>query len=487
VLLALDILASGDGALSPSAQELVTTSVHAHAEFIVANLEWTRTARTNHYLADICGLVWAAAHLEGSRAADSWLCFGARELQAETRGQFDRDGAGTEGSTSYHRLSAEMVTWTTAVLLGLPDDRLNNLHPNARDLADVPLPLRHALPVAADAVPGRNHLRLVSCMPHLTEALTHEGSISLIGDNDSGRFVKPAPAYRRMTAGEVVARYGNLDGYNSLDQRDEYWWEDTTDHGHVRRAIDGLFGVLGGDLDGALVRAYARRPVARPATVSSLCIRVGPAGAPTMRGGDATREIVVLPGGDDLLVGLDSRAFVTFGLYVWRSKRLFLAIRCGPIGQDGLGGHDHRDQLAIELWIDGVPWFRDPGSVTYTRDPELRNAYRSALAHVGPNAEQPEDWAAAPGLFALGSLASPGIPLWFTKFGFAGAQKGPDYTIARMVELLTDRVRITDAPTTRAHDGVVLRSAEDAARAFPPRVPFSPGYGWQERAPTASS
>lgn len=483
VLLAVDILATGAASLSPSAHRLVTASVHAHAAFIVANLEWTPAARTNHYLADVCGLLWAAAHLHGSPEADSWLCLAARELQAETRRQFDRDGAAGEGSTSYHRLSAEMVTWSTAVLLALPDERVRALRFRARDIADAPLALQRPAPAPEDVIPGRAHLGTVARMPDLTKAITRDGRVALIGDNDSGRFVKPAPAYRAMTVGEAVAAYANLDGYEFLPSKDTYWWEDSADHAHLVHAVDGLFGAAGADIDGVLVQAYARRPPPRPAA-SSLHIHIGDIRPrPEGDGNGAVREIVVLPGGDDLLAGLESRAFVTFGLYVWRSSRLFLAVRCGPVGQEGLGGHDHRDQLAIELWVDGVPWFRDPGSATYTGDPDLRNAYRSALAHAGPGPRRPEDWSQAPDLFQLGNLAAEGVPHWFAPTGFVGERRGAGGPAVRAIELLDDRLVVTDVVDAGTSEEVVLRSSGDAASFFTPTVPYSPAYGWQTRAP----
>ena len=480
MLLALDVLATGGAALSPSVETLVTASVHAHAAFIVANLEWTRSARTNHYLADVCGLVWAAGHLDGSREADSWLCLAARELQAETRRQFDRDGAAREGSTSYHRLSAEMVVWSTAVLLALPEERISALRPRPRDIADVPLALQRPALAAGDVVPGRSHLRLVARMPDLTTAVTRAGGVALIGDNDSGRFVKPAPAYRDRTVAETVARYANLDGYDLLPAEETYWWEDLADHRHLTSAVDGLFGSAGADVDGVLVNAYARRrPPPPPAATSSLHVHIGHARPPAEPAG-ATHTTVVLPGGDDLLAGLETRAFVTFGLYVWRSSRLFLAVRCGPVGQEGLGGHDHRDQLAVELAIDDVPWFRDPGSATYTRDPDLRNAYRSATAHAGPD-RSPEDWSRAPGLFQLGVLAQEGVPRWYGAAGFAGELRGSGPQAVRTIDLHRDRLVITDHLHRGAGGEVVLRSPADAARLMAPSVPYSPGYGWQER------
>jgi hypothetical protein len=55
----------------------------------------------------------------------------------------------------------------------------------------------------------------------------------------------------------------------------------------------------------------------------------------------------------EVLEDLQMRAFPYFVLYVFRSSRFYLSIRCGAIGQDGFGGHAHNDQLVIELKIDG--------------------------------------------------------------------------------------------------------------------------------------
>lgn len=486
ILLTFDILAASEASLPEDVQTLLLRSVHDHAGFVAANLEWTRRARTNHYLADACGLVWAGAHLEGAAESDSWLCLGARELQAETVQQFDRDGAGREGSTSYHRLSAEMVVWTTAVLLSLPDDRLRDLAPDRACLGDVPLELLRQAPRACDVTVSRRHLRIVSRMPDLTLATSRlDSQVALIGDNDSGRFVKPAPAFRSLTVLEAVDRYRNLEGYDRLPSESAYWWEDATDHGHLIRAVGGLFEPSAEGVDGALVRGFLRHILPPPRRSTSLLVQVGTSRPPVGDSHAVRRETLVVPGGNDLLTNLQVKAFVVFGLYVWRSDRLFLTVRCGPIGQDGRGGHDHLDQLSLELVIDGVPWFVDPGSFTYTRDPDVRNAYRSARAHMGTGSDDGEDWGANPGLFDLVGLAEAGVPELFNRTGFVGSQRRCDGTIIRSIDLSADHLTIVDVLPTGSSRSVVLASAADAARLLGPTVPYSPGYGWQERGPGA--
>ena len=42
--------------------------------------------------------------------------------------------------------------------------------------------------------------------------------------------------------------------------------------------------------------------------------------------------------------------FKDFGIYIWRNEDEYFSIRCGPLGQNGVGGHSHYDQLAIECF-----------------------------------------------------------------------------------------------------------------------------------------
>ena len=79
--------------------------------------------------------------------------------------------------------------------------------------------------------------------------------------------------------------------------------------------------------------------------------------------------------------------FNNFGLYVWRNDEEYLSLRCGPIGQNGIGGHSHYDQLSIECYTDNRWIARDPGTGTYTDDIKIRNSFRSLEYHWGPKAK----------------------------------------------------------------------------------------------------
>lgn len=80
-----------------------------------------------------------------------------------------------------------------------------------------------------------------------------------------------------------------------------------------------------------------------------------------------------------------SYAYPEFGIFIWRNDSEYLSIRCGPVGQNGVGGHSHYDQLSIECFTDNKWIARDPGTGTYTDDISTRNKFKSLEYHWGPN------------------------------------------------------------------------------------------------------
>ena len=83
----------------------------------------------------------------------------------------------------------------------------------------------------------------------------------------------------------------------------------------------------------------------------------------------------------------ETYSFKDFGVYIWRNENEYFSIRCGPIGQNSVGGHSHYDQLAIECFTENNWIARDPGTGTYTDDIHLRNKFRSLEYHWGPKAD----------------------------------------------------------------------------------------------------
>ena len=374
----------------------------AHGRFIRTHLEWSAEHRANHYLADICGLAWIAAALPRTAETEAWHAFATAELAAEIPRQFLPDGANFEASTAYHRLSAEMATYTAALLPSkLPAVVFERLAGAARFAQDVTKP---------------------------------SGEFVQIGDNDSGRFFILGPDAGPLDMTPLIAAIGGL--------------------------VDAPTQTVESALVAALVGPWQRPcPDTKPATTLAGTVQ-GPATAPA--------RLRIVPPDPAALDQLTPIAYPDFGLFLWKGPRAFISVRCGPIGQNGQGGHAHNDQLAVEIEIDGLHYARDPGTYLYTPDLEARNSYRSVLAHFAPRRGN-EEPARRLAPFKLEDRARAEA----LRFGpdFLGRHHGFGEPVWRRVAIEAGAVIIEDWPGPPGER--VVRSPDE----LDPTPPFSPGYG----------
>ncbi|MFQ5878389.1 MAG: alginate lyase family protein [Acidobacteriota bacterium] len=137
---------------------LLFRSLFAHGRFIAANLERDVPATSNHYLADLVGLLFIGILFRGAPDADVWKGTAVAEIVRESRRQTYADGVDYEASVPYHRLTTEMLL-TALVLAGR----------SGFDLPDL-----------GDVVRAR-----VDFVAHYTKP---NGLAPQIGDNDDGRL-----------------------------------------------------------------------------------------------------------------------------------------------------------------------------------------------------------------------------------------------------------------------------------------------------------
>ena len=79
-------------------------------------------------------------------------------------------------------------------------------------------------------------------------------------------------------------------------------------------------------------------------------------------------------------LGTRSQTFPDTGYVVMRSDRDHAVLDAGTHGYMN-GGHAHADALSLTLSIGGHPLLIDPGTATYTMDPQLRDRMRGSLNH----------------------------------------------------------------------------------------------------------
>jgi uncharacterized heparinase superfamily protein len=76
-----------------------------------------------------------------------------------------------------------------------------------------------------------------------------------------------------------------------------------------------------------------------------------------------------------------SKAYQDAGTYIMKNDNEYLIIRCGKVGTRGKGTHTHNDNLSFELCANGVAYIVDPGTYSYSGNPEMRNMFRSTAYH----------------------------------------------------------------------------------------------------------
>ncbi|AFM25682.1 alginate lyase family protein [Desulfomonile tiedjei] len=394
-------------------------ALRRHGQHIVANLEWTETLTSNHYLANLCGMLFVAATLESTPETDAWLAFAAQQLDREFFRQFCPDGVNFEASTNYHRLSLEMIVFSTALLLGLPQERLLGLiSPDSRYLPKEPhlatdWPERAGAAARANdpaLLLGEGFLeRLTRAACFIVDITKHSGEIPQIGDNDSGRFFRLTPLGEWMTPEEAETRYLNLAGYTTListyRRAGERYFDDNILRHHA--VIGAAAGIIdhpslssGSSLEKSICAALARgRHFA--CEVSPLW----PTVRPSLYVPEHKTTRIIYEDTDTSMPSLTEEGSWTHypdaGIHIYRSGRVHLTVSAGPNGQNGNGGHAHNDKLSFELQIDGVDLVQDPGTYLYTAAVDQRNLYRSTAAHNAPCLAGHEQNRWEPGIMGL--------------------------------------------------------------------------------------
>jgi hypothetical protein len=129
-----------------------------HGAHIRRNLEYSHIATSNHYLADVTGLLWLGVMLPELEAAREWRDFGLQQLLAEMDKQLLPDGADYEAATGYHRLKLELFLYSFVLC-----------HINAIDIDQ------------------RYWDKLRGMIEYVRAYLRPDGRAPLIGDSDSGQ------------------------------------------------------------------------------------------------------------------------------------------------------------------------------------------------------------------------------------------------------------------------------------------------------------
>ena len=354
-VLTINILKSYDATISKGFEKTLVNSLYDHGKFIMANLEkGFDGTRGNHFLANICGLAFISASLPLSRTTKSWLRYTHSSLLEELEYQFLPDGSNFEGSVSYHRLSAEMAVLTCILF----DANTAKFRATGLNLS----------------IPEK-YQNLLSKMGEFSKACTKpDGRTVQIGDTDNGRFFNLHPVL------DDALREDHLNHISLIDMIEVLF-----DSQKMAKTIDALLIKSSGVSFSKKTQSDASmsfkpdekevRQLSPNGDLGALIFRL----EKDLPENCIQRYYFPISRQDCFL-----QVYQDFGVAIWKSASFYLHLRCGPVGQYSLGGHDHNDQLSIELYSQGKAIIQDPGTGIYTPFPKIRNTFRSVKAHFTP-------------------------------------------------------------------------------------------------------
>ena len=289
-------------------EDLITTYISQHYEYINNNLENSGDVVGNHYLIELTSLLLTIATFSFDGDKEEYIFF-HDELSKELDRQFYEDGTNFEGSTHYSAFVVEAL-----ILCKLAVEEIDK---NS---------------ILLDRIE-----EIIKSNKFFLSSLVNKGELSQIGDNDSGRifyhaFNEKKPLKMDWLFDLIDSLYPELSEYRKI--QDKF-------NNEINNEVPTL-------------NKY-KKVLHKPIKVFSSDYK--------------------------------AYSFKDFGIFVWRNEDQYFSVRCGPIGQNGVGGHSHYDQLAIECFTNDKWIARDPGTGTYTDNIEIRNKFRSLEYHWGPKAE----------------------------------------------------------------------------------------------------
>lgn len=397
-------------------KQIFANSIYEHGLHIVNNLEYSEWLTSNHYLSDIVGLLFISAYLSGSSKENkhninTWLAFSFQEIINEMKNEFYEDGSNFEASTSYHRLSSELMIYSSALIFGLIqnqniqniilkyDNKNWNFTPELKSFEKQEYDLN-----SKKFFPQWFIDRLFKAAK-FTEHLTKPtGEIPQIGDNDSGRFLKLSPNGIFLNNQDAEKKYYNLLNYNFFYDnsenniiKDKFWDENILNHKTLLSAFNGIFDnkflinqTFEFPLEQSFINSLAKKSKLQPKTCAFSNTYLIKKSIYTNFKIDLDEELkynnqtIIKPDINSeipLTQNLKLYSYPNSGIYIFKSDRLHLTISAGPNGQNGSGGHAHNDKLSFELNLDGKDVIVDPGTYLYTPIPEKRNLFRSTKLH----------------------------------------------------------------------------------------------------------
>jgi hypothetical protein len=307
--------------------------IFQHGKFIHSNLEKGYKFSNNHYLSNLCGLIFISSYLTNFSES---LSFSVKEFFVEIKKQFHKDGSNFESSTAYHCLSSEMTFYTIALLIGF-DKKY------------------------ADYIEENLSYQLSRVYDFSKDIVAPDGIIVQIGDNDSGHFFNIDPLWK-VTATGIH--------------------EDVLNNEALLSLMVSLFKENNSNITSLIVSSLSKKNgITYKDNTSSKTINTNLSEHLNDYPYFQQDSFSITTNFDNQKAELGVKYYPDFGLILWKNEITWVSIFFGQVGQCGVGGHSHNDKLSMIFYDNGKMVFGDPGSYTYTTNIIERNKYRSYVCH----------------------------------------------------------------------------------------------------------
>lgn len=323
--------------------KIFTRLIYLHGQYIADNLEVdvVNGRNHNHYLADICGLLFISSYLTGA-AAKKWYKFSRNELLREAKKQFQSDGTNFEYSTSYHDLSCEFLVYGLALISRKQE------------------------------IPDDLYMLLLKAGGFSEVVRKRSGERVQIGDNDSGRLFKLSVSLRKCD-NEVIPYY-----------------EDHLSSDGFLSALSGLV-INGAHPEERVIRTPEYQLIQAISGHSPKCMSISYPAALNLvleqklpgLAYRRTTEVSFENCGVKQMSGGTWIGYPNFGLFYYHTQDADVYFYSGG-DKKWSRSHAHHDMLHFEVSTDEQDYFSDPGTGWYNIHPEWRTYFRSDAVHSAP-------------------------------------------------------------------------------------------------------
>ena len=422
------------------------------------DIEYREGLTSNHYLGNVLGMLFYGAYAHASIKSSQLLVVGIQELYESMMHQFFADGSNFEGSTSYHRLSGEMMAMGAFLILNMDETHRLRIQTYERKGWNFAVDIKRLKNQVFDAnkdtiLPDEFYNRLHKSGVFSRVITKPSGLVPQFGDNDSGRFFRLTPVGKLKPIEQIRKEYIHLpDSYFETYKDTHFWDEEGLDHNPFISSLAGL-----GCMDTLEKRnlsveksIFSQHPyrswMQRLDNAEALAPNIWRKLRMKARFREKIKHIPLWDADKENKLLLPYY-FEDFQLTILKNDDVYIAMvgMSNPNQHHSLS-HVHNDKLHVEIELNGESILRDPGTYLYTPIPEKRTLFRSVKAHntaVIHGEEQNTPLKGRLGLFNM----KPEVNYTLVRFNENGITAEIEYRNFihhRTIELLDDGIHIID-------------------------------------------